>query len=114
MANERCCIGRGVAAFRYKLNNSYYTYSYYKLKSLIEDIKQFNETGTVFGSISKTDLEDLNILIPPQNMVEKFQKEIIPLDSKVITNCDQIRTLERLRETLLPKLMSGEVKVAYE
>src|SRR5690554_4479529 len=48
MANERCCIGRGVAAFRFKKDNSFYTYTYYKIKSLMNDIKQFNETGTVF------------------------------------------------------------------
>jgi len=55
MAKEKCCIGRGVAAFRYKQNNSFYTYTYFKLKSLMNEIQQYNETGTVFGSISKSD-----------------------------------------------------------
>ncbi len=59
MANEKCCIGRGVGGFRYKLDNSFYTYTYYKMKSLMSEIKQFNETGTVFGSISKTDFESM-------------------------------------------------------
>jgi len=74
-------------------------------------IGQFNHTGTVFGSISKADFEDLPIVIPSKEFVDAFQKEIKPIDDKVIFNCTQIRTLEKLRDTLLPKLMSGEVRL---
>lgn len=111
MANERCCIGRGVAAFRFKKDNSFYTYTYYKMKSLMDDIKMFNETGTVFGSISRSDFEIIDVPIPDAETINKFQIEVKPIDDKVITNTTQIRTLTALRDTLLPKLMSGEVKV---
>lgn len=111
MANEKCCIGRGVAAFRYKNNNEFYTYTYFKLKSLMEEIKQFNETGTVFGSISKSDFENIVITIPKKEDVLDFQKVGKPLDDKIISNTQQIQTLTQLRDTLLPKLMSGEVRV---
>jgi len=111
MANEKCCIGRGVAAFRYKSNNDYYTYTYFKMKSLMEEIKQFNDTGTVFGSMSKGDFEAFDILLPPVDLVNRFQIEVKPIDDKVISNTNQIRTLEKLRDTLLPKLMSCEVRV---
>ncbi|MDR4505134.1 MAG: restriction endonuclease subunit S [Candidatus Scalindua sp.] len=114
MAYVKCCIGRGVAAFRYKREGSYYTYTYFRLKSLMEEIKQFNETGTVFGSISKGDFEVFEIVIAPINLVDKFQAETKPIDDKVISNCFQILTLEKLRDTLLLKLMSGEVRVEYE
>lgn len=111
MANEICCIGRGVAAFRFKKDDSFYTYTYYKMKSLMNEIKQFNQTGTVFGSISKSDFESIDILLPNQETVKKFQGEVKPIDDKVITNTTQIRTLTAMRDTLLPKLMSGEVRV---
>lgn len=111
MAKERCCIGRGVAAFRYKKNNTFYTYTYFKMKSIMEGIKQFNETGTVFGSISKGDFENFGVNISPEGIVENFQAEVKPIDDKIISNCFQICTLEKLRDTLLPKLMSGEVRV---
>jgi type I restriction enzyme S subunit len=111
MANERCCIGRGVAAFRFKKDNSFYTYTYYKMKSLINDIKQFNETGTVFGSISKSDFENIEIVIPDKISIHKFQNEANPIDDKITTNTIQVRTLTALRDTLLPKLMSGKVRV---
>jgi type I restriction enzyme S subunit len=111
MASERCCIGRGVAAFRYKNEQNFYSYTYFKMKSLMEEIKQFNQTGTVFGSISKTDFENLKITIPSFEEVSNFQEKIFPIDSKIITNCGQIKTLEKLRDQLLPKLMSGEIRI---
>ena len=111
MANEKCCIGRGVAAFRYKHNHSYYSYVYYKTKYLLDDIKQFNETGTVFGSISKSDLEAIEITIPDFEAIKSFQEKVRPIDEKIETNQSQIHTLTQLRDTLLPKLMSGEERV---
>jgi len=109
MAQEECCIGRGVAAFRCKHNCK--TYTYYKLKSLMSKIKSFNDTGTVFGSISKTDFESIEITVPPKSLILQFELMTSPIDNKIIHNCHQIRTLEKLRDTLLPKLMSGEVRV---
>jgi len=111
MALEECCIGRGVARFKYKADNNYYTYTYFKLRSLMDEIKQFNNEGTVFGSISKGDFETLSVTIPPKELIDKFQNEVKPLDDKVIENVIQIRILEKLRDNLLPKLMSGEVRV---
>ena len=113
MAKDICCIGRGVAAFRCKQNNEYYTYTYFKLRSLMNEIKQYNDEGTVFGAISKTDFESLEIVIPPSSIVNKFQENVQPIDDKIISNCFQIRTLEKLRDSLLPKLMSGEVRVEF-
>jgi type I restriction enzyme S subunit len=111
MANKECCIGRGLAAFRFKHNNQFYTYTYFKLRSLMDSIKQFNDEGTVFGSISKSDFEQLPINIPTIDFIERFEETARPINNKVITNCSQIKSLEKLRDTLLPKLMSGEVRV---
>jgi len=71
------------------------------MKSLIYDIKQFNNSGTVFGSINKTYFQDIEVIIPPNNLVVKYQDE-------VIQNTFQIKKLENMRDTLLPKLMNGE------
>ena len=114
MAKVKCCIGRGVAAFRYKNNPDFYTYTYYKLHSLMDEIKQFNDEGTVFGSISKSDFENLTSRLPDKDTVMLFEAEAKPLNDKIILNCDQIQTLTQLRDTLLPKLMSGEIRVEVE
>ena len=110
MASEKCCIGRGVAAFRHK-DKSLYSYTYYKLKSLLEDIRQFNDNGTVFGSISKSDFENIDIVIPNRDGIVAFQKQALPIDEKIRTNYKQILVLSAQRDSLLPRLMSGETKV---
>jgi len=75
------------------------------------EIKQFNDEGTIFGSIGKSDFEGIEIIKPPYSVIQSFEQEVGPINQKVIENCHQIRTLEKLRDTLLPKLMSGEVRV---
>ena len=109
MATEKCCIGRGVAAFRYKNNSSFYSYTYYKLKSLLDDIKQYNDNGTVFGSISKSDIESIGIVIPDKNIIMDFQKQVKPIDDKILNNNYVIQTLIQTRDNLLPKLMNREI-----
>ncbi len=111
MAFENCCLGRGVAAFRYKHNPEFFSYTYYKLRSLMEPIKQFEDNGSVFGSIGKDDFKKLENIIPPKKLIAEFQKEAKPIDDKILLNETQIRTLTQTRDTLLPKLMSGEVRV---
>lgn len=111
MALEKCCIGRGLSAFRYKPNIEFYTYTYFKLRALMVQIKHFNDEGTVFGSISKSDFEKIEITIPPYEHILGYEKIAKPVNDKVIKNCHQISTLKKLRDTLLPKLMSGEVRV---
>lgn len=113
MAQDRCCIGRGLAAFRYKNNSSFYSYTYFKLRYLLKEILVYNDEGTVFGSISKNDFNNIEIIIPDYNSVSEFETMILSINNKVISNCQQINTLEKLRDTLLPKLMSGEVRVDF-
>ena len=74
-------------------------------------IKQFEDNGTVFGSIGKDDFKKLENTIPPKELIKKFKAEASPLDEKIFKNTIQIRTLSRLRDMLLPKLMSGEIRV---
>lgn len=67
--------------------------------------------GSVFQEISKSAFRTLEFLIPPQEKLRHFDTEIEPVFQKIKSNTQQIRTLTQLRDTLLPKLMSGEVKI---
>lgn len=111
MAIEKCCIGRGVAAFRYKKNRNFRSYTYYKMKSLMRKIRQFNQEGTVFGSISKSDFEGIDIVLPPFESIQDFQNTTKLFDQKIVLNHEQIGKLKKLCEVLLPKLMNGAVRV---
>ena len=80
-------------------------------ESLLEEIKQYNDNGTVFGSISKSDFENIDIVIPDINTIQHFQEQVKPIDDKIINNNNEIQTLIQQRDGLLSKLMSGEVKI---
>lgn len=109
MAKVECAIGRGVAAVRHKTDSRSYTY--YAMKSLESDFAKFEAEGTVFGSINKTDFQNLEIKIPTSEQVNEFEKTCYPIDQMIENNEKESRTLARLRDSMLPKLMSGEVRV---
>ena len=111
MAKERCCIGRGVACFRYRHNPKCYTYTYFKLKSLMSEIKKFNDSGTVFGSISKTDFDNMKVTLPPQKIVQQYEHEVASTSDKITKNYYQIDMLKNLQDTLAPKLLNGKARV---
>ena len=111
MAREACCIGRGVAGLRHKTSALSYTYA--MAKHLELQFAVFNAEGTVFGSINKKDFLALSLIVPPTEAVQRFEKAVRPLDAKVWNNSDQIDTLTELRDTLLPKLISGELRVPW-
>ena len=52
------------------------------------------------------------IAMPDPDTLKQFNNIVLPSLDKITYNLSQIRTLEKLRDTLLPKLMSGEVRVA--
>lgn len=107
MASEECCIGRGLAAVKSDLKS----YCFNKIKSLKKAFDVFEGEGTVFGSLSKNDFNDLEVIIPQTQIKNKFDKVVFPIDSKILDNTNEIQTLTQLRDTLLPKLMSGELRI---
>jgi type I restriction enzyme S subunit len=69
------------------------------------------KVGTTVIHLGKADLDDIKISIPPKELLVKYGNKTNAWFSKFKNNNYQIRTLMALRDTLLPKLMSGEVKV---
>ena len=112
MANEECCIGRGVAAVRHKSGATSFTY--HSMANLYPDFARFEAEGTVFGSINKDSFEKLRFVIPPDEIVAAYERQAGPLDEQIRTLENQSRTLATLRDTLLPKLLSGELSVMDE
>lgn len=67
--------------------------------------------GSVFQEISKSSFKTLDFVFPPKEKLRDFNKTVEPMFQKLKSNTKQIRTLTQLLDTLLPKLMSGEVRV---
>ena len=109
MAWEECCIGRGVAAARHQAGGK--TYTYYAMRHLQPELEQFESEGTVFGAINKKQFEQLPIVDPDARLVHAFEAVAGALDDRLRIAVTENRTLAETRDYLLPRLMSGEVRV---
>lgn len=67
--------------------------------------------GSTFMEISKSAFKSLGLQIPPKYIVAEFCKGIKPIFEKIKLNELQIRTINRTRDNILPKLMSNEIKI---
>jgi type I restriction enzyme, S subunit len=76
------------------------------------DLESFN-AGSAVPTLNRNHVHAHTTLLPPRELVERFEVTIQPLFQKVNRNTAHAATLGKLRDTLLPKLMSGEVRVAY-
>ncbi|MFK8987232.1 restriction endonuclease subunit S [Acinetobacter seifertii] len=94
-----------------KIPESNLIFEYYLLKTL--DFANMNSDSAVPG-LNRNLALGTTIQIPPLKRIVEFNTLAKPWFSKIYTNTKQIQTLEKLRDTLLPNLMSGEVRVEYE
>ncbi|HZK69203.1 MAG TPA: restriction endonuclease subunit S [Paludibacter sp.] len=68
-------------------------------------------SGSVFTNLKTDILREYAIVIPPKNVFVDFDKLIKPVFNKILINASQIQSLTQTRDELLPKLMSGEIRV---
>jgi len=108
MAIEDCCIGRGVAAVRHKQAAASFTY--YAMANLRPHFANYESEGTVFGAINKGNFEKLPIINPSDEILTAFEKIAGPIDEQIRANETQSRTLATLRDSMLPKLLSGQIR----
>ena len=109
VANEDCCIGRGLAA----LNSKDDCISY--LDGVMQYMKQIfdrrNASGTTFGSITKGDLFSIKVVIPDKKVLKRFDEIAKPMFEKQNIIGLENQKLAELRDWLLPMLMNGQVTV---
>ena len=109
VANESCCIGRGLSCLR-SLHNTP-SFLYYTMASLRSQLDQFNGEGTVFGSISQDALNNLSVQIPSPEQIYSFETKVAPMDAMIMNNNEEILSLTALRDYLLPKLLNGQISI---
>jgi type I restriction enzyme S subunit len=91
-----------------------YGYCYFFTYLLIDHcVNALNSAayGSVFDTITTRTFKSLEIKIPSETEIVLFDNSVKDLFVRKLNNCIQIQTLTNLRDTLLPKLMSGEVRV---
>ena len=105
-------LNQRVGLFKNKINNGV-LFIYY-LFSKPEYHKALRDKGTGSSAqpnISATDIESIRILVPDINVLNDFAILANPMFNKIIFNLRKIQLLAKTRDTLLPKLMSGQIRV---
>jgi type I restriction enzyme, S subunit len=91
----------------------YVFFFYILLKSYQEEIYDQQE-GSAQPHIYPSHLMDLDIFKYNLTLIENYEAKVLHIFNKISSNQKQIKTLESLLNTLLPKLMSGSIRVKYE
>ena len=79
--------------------------------SLKKVFDNYNGEGTVFGSINRKSLEEIKIVIPQTEFALSINNIFKAHDRRIESLEEENSRLSTLRDTLLPKLMSGEIKI---
>ena len=102
--NQRCCKFKG----QHQWVSNYYLLNL--IKPELEYIQSY-KTGTTVSHLGKADIDRFNVIIPPESVVKAFSCIVDSLLEQKIKCADEIRNLTAIRDSLLPKLMSGELKI---
>lgn len=106
LSDKEYVIGRGLASLR----SRYWVFLYLNLASNKDFLKSLGR-GTTYDAIIKEDLESFPLILPPQPILQKFHSIVEPLFQKIILNQKEIMVLRKVRDTLLPLLVFGKLRV---
>jgi type I restriction enzyme S subunit len=70
-------------------------------------------TGVAVPGLNSAQVREVGVLLPPPGLLDRFSETVAPLMRRIFANCNQSRTLTELRGALLPKLLSGELRVPW-
>jgi type I restriction enzyme S subunit len=92
-------------------SGNYLEYLYFSLKAMKDDLIAIGGGGSATLNINTGTFANIEIIYSDENMLKQFHDITNPVFQKIRFNSEQIQTLSQLRDTLLPKLMRGEVRV---
>lgn len=92
------------------LANSYYVYGFLKSDLYLEYVGGA-KSGSVQANMNAKVIVDTNIVVPSLPLIDHYFKAVLPLRKRLIASVQETSTLATLRDTLLPKLISGELRI---
>jgi len=103
MAMNQSCYGLSG-----KANDSYFTY--FSTYRIVETLKQRTH-GSVFDTITRNTLDGVSVIYPSKPAIEAFEDVISSTMQRIKENLKQTQTLANIRDTLLPRLISGQLRI---
>ena len=109
---EKCCINEHV--YRLRTNDRLsQEYLYFWLRSELALAEmRIKGTGVAIPGLNSTAVRSLTVLVPPKPIIDEFNKHAAPFVTRILANSKQSHILETLHDTLLPKLLSGDLAIA--
>ncbi len=93
------------------LVTNHYQYMYCFFKSNYDLLKMLAGDGTTMPIINKSTFENIKVIYPTNEVLRDFEEYILTWDDQMHVNTKETQTLTTLRDTLLPKLISGDIRV---
>lgn len=88
-----------------------YYFTYFSTKRLVDTLKQHSH-GSVFDTITRDTLKRVKVVWPPQKQyIEAFETTVSTIMDRILTNVETAALLGQLRDTLLPRLISGKLRL---
>ena len=110
ITTEKMLSNEAIAHFKVNKDSKLYSeFLYLYLKTY--QWEQLGSTSSIVEAINSQMIKEMAIFIPDEKSLNAFKEVIEPYFKKIKSNQTQTRTLTALRDTLLPKLMNGEVRV---
>lgn len=108
-ADAEYCLGRGVASIRGKHDCQEFVET-----AILSQMNRLLEktTGSVFPSLSTQDIKKFGLVDPGLSLRQAFCNAVRPMRAKIWAKVEESSTLGQIRDLLLPRLMSGELRVA--
>ena len=111
---EDMIVSTGYCVVSCEQLNPHFIYILLTTDDMTEYLHSIAEGSTsTYPSLKPSDIEAVEFLLPPEDKLKKFSDYADNAWDKIDNNHIQIKTLENMRDTLLPKLMSGEVRVTH-
>lgn len=108
IAKNELCTNQGFKSVVPQLAGT--AFIYYYLKNNVSNIESM-ASGSTFKEVSGALMKSLNVIVPPSNILQDFEEKVCSIFDKQESLEEEIHHLTTLRDTLLPKLMSGEIDV---
>jgi len=106
IAREQTCLGRGVAG----LSSDHPAWLEQFLRSSLATWGE-HESGTIYPSVNANQVKGLPLAVPPKAVLEDAELVLAPLTRKIAACHAETETLAAIRDVLLPKLISGKIRV---
>jgi type I restriction enzyme, S subunit len=110
IADTDLILGRGLAAMRHKEGKT--TFLYYLLRVVFAE-EDVIGNGSIFNSVGKDELARFPILLPTTDLVERFEAVVGPIESQLSVLYRSNEKLKQTRDALIPRLISGKLKVDH-